>query len=181
MTLDACVIYPISTCDLLLHVAETGLFSPVWSAEIMQEVSRTSLRFQSSTGHQQVMKRLADMNEAFPSAPISGSTEVLAALKSSLPDPTDAHVISTAIASRSRFIVTENLRDFPTHVLDPLAIIPISFDKFMVQLWNRDPWKVLAGLETLLEAKTKPTLTLNGYLNQLEKVAPTFIKQVLRP
>ena len=38
--LDACVLVPIAQADTLLHLAEAGLYRPVWSGRILDETVR---------------------------------------------------------------------------------------------------------------------------------------------
>ena len=41
VVLDACTLVPITLCDTLLRIAETGSFGVRWSATILDEVERT--------------------------------------------------------------------------------------------------------------------------------------------
>jgi hypothetical protein len=38
--LDACVLYPVGVRDLLLSVAERGVYVPYWNADILDEMER---------------------------------------------------------------------------------------------------------------------------------------------
>jgi len=42
--LDANVLHPISLCDVLLRLAEKGLFQPRWSDEILNETLESIVR-----------------------------------------------------------------------------------------------------------------------------------------
>ena len=118
------------------------------------------------------------MNWSFTDAVFEAPTELESQLKPLIPDPNDAHVIATAKASKSRFIVTQNLRDYPEHVLSPLGIKAVSFDAFMSLLFEGDPEKVMEGLSKLIESKSKPTISVREHLLQLESYSPNFNRKV---
>ncbi|MEM8879755.1 MAG: PIN domain-containing protein, partial [Pseudomonadota bacterium] len=42
--LDACVLYPTVLREVLLGVAEAGLYRPVWSARIVEEWARAAAK-----------------------------------------------------------------------------------------------------------------------------------------
>lgn len=118
------------------------------------------------------------MNKSFTEAIFEGPVDLVAQLKPLLPDTDDAHVIATAVASESRFIVTQNLRDYPDHVLSRLGIEAVSFDTFLNLLFAGDPDKVMDGLATIVESKSKPTISLREHLLQLESYSPNFNRKV---
>jgi hypothetical protein len=51
-----------------------------------------------------------------------------------LPDLSDRHVLAAAIQSRADFIVTFNLKDFPTSVLANYGVAAIHPDDFILDL-----------------------------------------------
>ena len=51
-----------------------------------------------------------------------------------LPNPGDGHVLAAAIHSRSKFIITFNLRDFPEEALAPYDILAQHPDDFILDL-----------------------------------------------
>lgn len=178
VTLDACIIFRLALCDTLLHVSRPLKFNPIWSQRILEEVFNTSRRNLDPQRIQGLNNRVADMNWSFANAVFEAPTELESQLKLSIPDPDDAHVIATAKASESRFIVTQNLRDYPEHVLSPLGIKALSFDAFMSLLFEGDPEKVMKGLSKLIESKSKPKISLREHLLQLESYSPNFNRKV---
>lgn len=64
--LDANVLHPIVTTEVLLRLADRGLFRPVWSREILDEV-RESLE-RRNLGPAKIERRLDVMESYFPDA-----------------------------------------------------------------------------------------------------------------
>ena len=69
--LDANVLHPIVLCDLLLRLAERGLFRPLWSSRILDETTESILRRKPDLGRDRLERRIRDMEEAFPEASVA--------------------------------------------------------------------------------------------------------------
>ncbi|MDR1442331.1 MAG: PIN domain-containing protein, partial [Bifidobacteriaceae bacterium] len=69
--LDACVLVPISLCDVLLDLADAELFEPAWSAAILQETRRT-LVVKRGLAPERADRRIAQMVSAFPLGEVTG-------------------------------------------------------------------------------------------------------------
>lgn len=136
--IDACALYPTVLRGILLRPAAEGLFTPLWSARILEEWARTAAR----TGVEAVARgEIALLRARFPAAEVGpGDPAGL-----DLPDPGDLHVLAAAIAGGADLIVTLNLRDFPARALRGLrAVHP---DDFLMDLWLRAPGAVEAAVE----------------------------------
>ncbi|NCA08051.1 MAG: PIN domain-containing protein [Micrococcales bacterium] len=178
VTLDACIIFPLAACDTLLHASEAGLYTPIWSTAILEEVFRTSRNVLHPHKYKGLSKRIADMNNSFPNAVVDSPIEAKTFPPHLLPDPDDAHVIATAVVSKSNFIVTENLKDFPEKLLASLGINAISFDNFMSYLFDVDANAVQQALTVLTLEKDNPPITVLEHLFKLEPLSPNFNKKV---
>jgi hypothetical protein len=122
------------TCDPLLRLAEAGIYRPVWSEEILDEVRRNLVARIGLTpvdaGH-----RIDEMNAAFPDAMTEGGAALLASVPASV-DEGDRHVVATAIRARAQVIVTDNRRHFPDADLEAFDIDVQGSDEFLVHEWG---------------------------------------------
>ena len=87
MVLDTNVLVPIAAANLLLRLAEREFYRPLWSARIMDEVSRTIKKIHVEFTDAQIRDRLVAMNEAFEDALVVGWEQIEPALN--LPDVDD--------------------------------------------------------------------------------------------
>lgn len=145
LTLDACVIYPTVMREVLLGVAKTGAFEPVWSARILEEWARAARKI-GPTGEAQARGEIALMRAAWPRAEVTWKPSLEARLY--LPDANDVHVLAAAIASSSDGIVTVNNKDFPRHTLREEGLDRIGPDEVLRHCWDADP----EGVEAVCEA-----------------------------
>lgn len=130
---DACVLYPAPLRDLLMWLANTGLFAARWSDQIQDEWVR-NLAAKRPEIAEQLSRTVALMNQAVPDAVVTGHEPLIEAL--TLPDPDDRHVLAAAIRVGAQLIITNNLKDFPGDYLATFGIEPVHPDEFIVQQFD---------------------------------------------
>lgn len=84
-------------------------------------------------------------------------------------DPNDCHALAGAIKTKTSFIVTFNINDFPPTVLDFFQIQVFTPDEFMVRLIDKDYRAVLKLVKRQREDMIQPSLTVDQYLTMLEQ------------
>ena len=141
--LDANVLYPAGLRDVLLRVADRGLYRPLWSARIHEEWTRGVLRDRPDLTPERLARTRALMDRHFPEAMVMGFEALVTELV--LPDPDDRHVLAAAIRGGADLVVTINLVDFPAAALAPHEIVALGPDAFAVTLLERDPGAVVAA------------------------------------
>lgn len=112
--IDACVLGGGLKRNIILSLAEAGLFRPYWSARILDETEKAILAISKGTADPSRQRRVIE--RAFPEAMVFPNSDP--DLLGLLPDPGDEHVLAAAIAARCDTLVTDNLKDFPQGILD---------------------------------------------------------------
>ncbi|WNJ17962.1 PIN domain-containing protein [Pontibacter sp. G13] len=158
--LDTCVLFPIYKRDLLFQLASDGLYHPKWTSMILEELRRT---FQGKGPSLEAYAYNLDlMARHFPFAMIEGFEWLIPSLD--LPDPDDCHVLAAAIHAQVKWIVTDNLKDFPTAYLTELEIEVLSADRFCAEIIAQYPEKGIQSWKKLVARKKRPPISEREYL-----------------
>ena len=173
--LDANVLHPMVLCDLLIRLAQRGLYRALWTREILAEVVATVLRRRPDLSVELLRKRTAAMQAAVEDATVEGYEALVPGLHEL---GADAHVVAAAVFGQADIIVTSNVRDFPERVLDPYGIAALLPDDFLLQQWWVDPVAVADTLIQQARGTTRPPLTPDDILTRLRFMAPSFVKLV---
>lgn len=166
--LDAAVLVPPGTRDVLLSLGDVGAFRPIWQCEIETEVRRNAIRRSRATARKAglpaagieaaVDRTLVLMNEAFPDAR-TDSKLWLPLVPRMLNHPKDRHVLAVAVGAKATHIVTTNTKDFPQRSL-PAALLISRPGAFATALLDSDEAAVLHGLERMVARHQRPPTTL---------------------
>lgn len=141
--IDACVLYPTVLRQIVLGVAGQGLFTPLWSARLLEEWARTAARIGAEADEVIARGEIALLRASWPGAEVAPGDE--AALD--LPDAGDIHVLAAAIAAGAAVILTLNLRDFPARALAGHGLRAEHPDAFLLALWRDHPEAVAKVVE----------------------------------
>ena len=173
--LDANVLHPMVLCDLLIRLAQRGLYRALWTREILAEVVATVLRRRPDLSIELLRKRTEAMQAALQDATVEGYEALVPSLHEL---GADAHAVAAAVFGQADVIVTSNIRDFPERVLDPYGIAALPPDDFLIQQWWVDPVAVAETLVQQARGTTRPPLTPDDVLTRLRFMAPSFVKLV---
>ncbi len=142
--LDACVLYPTVMREVLLAVARQGLYTPLWSARILEEWARAARKL-GPEGETIARGDIALVRAGFPGAEIPPAPGLERRLW--LPDENDIHVLAAAIAGSADILLTLNAGDFPQNVLREEGLTRRDPDGFLWQLWSEHPDAVARAAE----------------------------------
>ena len=162
--LDACVLYPAPVRDLLLSLAQAGLYHARWSDDIHDEWTRNLLHDRSDLTPDQIMRTRDLMNMSIPDSTVSNYGALISMI--SLPDPTDRHVLAAAIAGHADAIVTFNLKDFPRDVLHSYNIEAQHPDDFVLNQLELNEIAALSAIRRMRARLRNPPRTASELIER---------------
>lgn len=157
--LDTNVLWPSLQRDFLLSLAIEGLYRPLWSEAILEELhlhEQYKLTDRGAEPGDALAKAdfLVDqMRTAFDDALVSGWEGLDGTY--GLPDPDDEHVLAAAVVGNAGAIVTDNLKDFPAANV-PSHINVITGREFAENTADVNPE---AAVRALIAISTRHKLT----------------------
>lgn len=101
---DAQILVEARPRDVLLTLAEAGLFEPLWSPLALEEMQR---HLPASVSEEQKARLVTAMNTAFPDASVQWSGLVDVKVRLSVNEK-DRHVVSAAVVGGADVVVTED-------------------------------------------------------------------------
>ena len=183
--LDTCVLVPSRARDVLLEVASTGAYRPLWSSEVLAELDRTLRLLLGKRGvspeetDAYLTRLFRQMETAFPDALVTGWESLAETVQ--LPDPDDRHVVAAARVGRADVIVTDNLADFPPAAL-PAPLTRQSLDEFLLDALDLHPRLIISAVRAVARrtGRTGPVMTARDIAAYLQiHGAPAFGERLL--
>jgi len=169
--LDASVLFPVFTSNLLLWLAYRQIYQPKWSHDIHEEwVERRLARYPNASRAALEQKR-DRMDLEFEEALVTGYEPLIATL--SFSDPDDRHVLAAAISCKAAVIVT-NDRDFE-HLPKEIEIAAQTADDFIaaqVGVTAGSAREVAIALIKHKRSLTKSRLTWKEYFAEMQRKLP---------
>lgn len=130
------MIFPTVMREMLIGAAREGLYSPLWSARILEEWRRAAERI-GPDANAVATGDIALLRSQFPAAEISGYNGLAQRLW--LPDANDVHVLAAAVQGSADAIVTVNRKDFPKNILTEEGLTRLEPDGLLYGLWLDHP------------------------------------------
>jgi len=181
---DACALAGALKRNLLLTLAEAEFFRLRWSNQILDETEAAITSILSGKGVEDAADRAARartaMVTAFEEACVDDFSGMIGAVVG-LPDENDRHVVAAALKTSASVIVTDNLKDFPAHILTPLNLEARSADAFIADTIALDPGRAVAAIRRMRERFRRPEKTPDILLLDMEAAGLTETVDVLKP
>lgn len=127
--------------EVLLGVAETGAYAPLWSDRILEEWARAAAKL-GPEAEAQARGEAALLEARWPGASVEWPPSLEDRLW--LPDPADIHVLAAGVAGSADVIVTLNASDFPRGILAEEGLSRADPDGFLLGFWQADAARVEA-------------------------------------
>jgi hypothetical protein len=166
--IDACVLYAAPVRDLVVRLAQAGLFQARWSDEIHEEWIRNLLKNNPRVSRERLERTRCLMDAALRDCLVTGYSPLVDSL--TLPDAGDRHVLAAAIHAGAGMIVTFNLLDFPCEALAPHGLAARHPDAFFCELFDAGAADFCAVARAQRLALKNPPMTIEQFLVTLEDV-----------
>ena len=168
--LDTSVLWPSLQRDFLLSLAIEGLYRPLWSTAILEELRYHEAQKLIGRGHDPALasqraQHLVDhMSTAFGDAVVVNWESLEGTF--GLPDVDDEHVVAAALVGGADVIVTSNLKDFPPQQIPkPLAVTsPAQFAADTVAVSPAVAYRAVSAMATRF---VRPSSTVDEILDHL--------------
>jgi predicted nucleic acid-binding protein len=165
--LDANVLYPAPLRDILLQIAVEDLFQPKWTEKIHEEWIEALLRNEPHRARKDLERTRMLMENSVVDALVDGYEALMEGL--TLPDPNDRHVLAAAITGRCDLIITQNLSDFPPHILTSYGVQAKHPDEFLLELLEDKEDRFCLAVHKVRMRLKNPPYTPENYLEILRR------------
>ena len=175
--LDANVLYPQLLRDTLLSLARENLYHARWSATINDEWMRNLAKDKPKiTDRLPAVSKL--MSDSVPDCLVTNYEKLASSIE--LPDLNDRHVVAAAIAGHADAIVTFNLKDFPSAVLQPYGIEVQHPDDFIANQMQLHKIRALSAIKEMRARWTNPARSAKELVNAFEQRGLPLTADLLR-
>ncbi|GAA1989603.1 hypothetical protein GCM10009718_29000 [Isoptericola halotolerans] len=169
--LDTSVLWPSLQRDVLLSMAAEGLYRPIWSTAVLQELTwaeeakRVRRGATPKKAHAAAEWLVTQMTQAFDDSCVQGWEPLVGSY--GLPDPDDEHLVAAAVVGGAGVIVSSNLKDLPEDRL-PEGIGAVSAARFAADTVSVSPGFALRALENIAQRYQNPARTVRELVATLE-------------
>ena len=179
--IDACVLYKANVRDLILRIASRKLFQARWNNEICNEFTRNLINKGKMTS-EQANYLLDRMRISFPDAFLNNNTDLntVSSLNLTGINQKDIHIVEAAIISKSQIIITNNLKHFPSSILNKYNIKAQSPDDFLQDLFNLSPEIVIDAFIDIEKTLINPPIPRNRILDGFMREVPFFTEKLIK-
>ncbi len=173
---DTNVLFGLHLNDAILGMAKRGLFRPLWSMQILTELSDNLVEHGLSSAN--AGRRLAAMQRAFPDAMVGGHEDLVGAMTN---DAKDRHVLAAGVRANREVLVTFDLTDFPEESVAPYDVEIVHPDTFLLDQLDLYPGPTVGVLRQLIADYSSPKLEMEDLLVRLADAGvPEFASAVRR-
>lgn len=149
--LDANLLVPIVACDFLLTAFDHGLFEPVVSAAVLDEVERTLLEDFPHIDPEGLRRRVGYVR-------LTLADQVVDVTEAEVPEainPKDRHVVGAALAGEAALVVTEDARLRREIEAAGIGVETVDADAFAMRLWATSPTGVDGTVRRLIAKRRR--------------------------
>lgn len=170
--LDADVLVPILSCDLLLTAFDHDLYLPIVTPKILEEVERSLLRSFPHLDPDALRRRVEQMRQAL-ALHTRGDTDDDDALEGI--NRKDRHVVSAALAHDADVVVTNDRRLRHEIVQFSGRLQAVTADQFTIGLLVADRGAIEHVIDELVTKRVRRSVTRVELLDRLAGTFPSFV------
>lgn len=151
---DANVLYGQTPRNLMMYLGWVDAVHLHWTDEILDECFENLSQNREDLDPAKLARTRSLMLKHQPRAMVMGYEPLIEGL--SLPDAGDRHVLAAAIHGDVKWIVTNNIKDFPVSVLAGHGLKRTKPDGLVNLLLDHVPGRVIQAITNLQQAKRRP-------------------------
>ena len=163
---DANVLYPVYLRDVIAESGMSGLFNPLWSNHILDEVQTALSRVLPNAGENFPTIR-ALLLETFPDSLVLARQTDYDEFGCS--DPDDNLIVAAAVVGKADVLMTFNTRDFPSDLFERFGITLATPDEFLSQVFLENEELASFTISNLLESYVKANMDQKLLAERLHK------------
>lgn len=172
---DTATLYPVSLADLVLRLAELGMFELLWSDHLLAEVERVLVEYKGLAA-ERAAYFCECIRQAFPEGRVAPEVYLPLAESRAGPDPDDHMHSAAAVAGGATVVLSADKKGYPRADIAPAR--RRDPDAFLTELLRRYPQEV-AGTVDAMGAALREPLTRGQVLDRLAAAGvPKFVARV---
>lgn len=151
--LDTCVLWPSLQRDFLLSLAVEGMYRPVWSGVVLDELEYEERAKwirrgeEESEAARRASHLIEQMRRSFNDAEVKGWEGLEGTY--GLPDLDDEHLVAAAVVANAGAIITHNIKDLPRNKM-PVGVQVLTPQEFAANTVSLDPIRAMAAIAALV-------------------------------
>lgn len=164
---------PDAAADALISLAVAGLFSAKWAVAIEDEGLAVAER-----RHSGLSGRFSTRCDAVLDWEVNAEGWQALTPALTLPDPSDVHVLSAAIARHADCSMTSNLKDFPASALEVYGLVALHPNDFIIAQLDLDLYSVLGAFNAM--RTRNPTYSAEEFATAMDQNGMVVTAERLR-
>lgn len=157
-----------------MTLAERGVYRPLWSSNILDELRRVLI--EAGIEEAAVDHRIASMGDAFPGAKVSGYETLIQEMTC---EQNDRHVLAAAVKGGASSLVTFNLKHFPPHASTRSGLTTVHPDDFLLDQLDLYPDTATDTITQVPAMYEHPPVTTNEFIDLLSRSGvPRFVATI---
>lgn len=173
--LDADVLVPIMACDFLLTAFDLGLYEPIVSEVVLDEVRRALIDDFPYLSHAAIEFRVSAMREVLEDQIITPSGTGLPEINAK-----DRHIVDVAVASGASVLITHDRRLRDEVSAARLGLDVATLDEFAHVLWERDPRSASCVIDALTAKRSRPRVMREDLIAKIAPLMPSLALELTR-